>query len=81
MLQNVEHRFRVMKDFLGLRPGHHRLEERVRGHIALCIMAAVIGAVMGNDLEHADVKDPTSPTRRSRRAGPWPSSGPSGRTS
>jgi transposase len=58
MLQNVEHRFRVMKDFLGLRPVHHRLEERVRGHIALCVIAAVIEAVMGNDLEHAGVKDP-----------------------
>jgi transposase len=58
MLQNVERRFRVMKDFLGLRPVHHRLEERVRGHIALCVIAAVIEAVMGNDLEHAGVKDP-----------------------
>ena len=28
MLQNVERRFRVMKDFLGLRPVHHRTEER-----------------------------------------------------
>ena len=27
MLQNVERRFRVMKDFLGLRPVHHRLED------------------------------------------------------
>ena len=34
MLQAVERRFRVMKDFLGLRLLHHRLEERVRGHIA-----------------------------------------------
>ena len=58
MLQNVERRFRVMKVFLGLRPVHHRLEERVRGHIALCVIAAVIEAVMGNDLELAGVKDP-----------------------
>ena len=58
MLANVEARFRVMKDFLGLRPVHHRLEDRVRGHIALCVIAAVIEAVMGNDLERAGVKDP-----------------------
>ncbi|MGA9077403.1 MAG: IS1634 family transposase [Acidimicrobiales bacterium] len=58
MLQNVERRFRVMKDFLGLRPVHHHKEERVRGHIALCVIAAVIEAVMGNDLQHAGVKDP-----------------------
>jgi hypothetical protein len=58
MLKNVERRFRVMKDFLGLRPVYHRTEDRVRGHIALCVMAAVIEAVMGNDLEQAAVKDP-----------------------
>jgi transposase len=70
MLQNVERRFRVMKDFLGLRPVHHRTEERVRGHIALCVIAAVIEAVMGNDLEHAGVKDPdiTGQTISPRRA-------------
>jgi Transposase DDE domain len=58
MLQNVERRFKVMKDFLGLRPVHHRTEERVRAHIALCIIAAVIEAVMGEDLAAADVRDP-----------------------
>ena len=70
MLANVERRFRVMKDFLGLRPVHHRLEERVRGHIALCVIAAVIEAVMGNDLEAAGVKDPDLPdqTMTPRRA-------------
>jgi transposase len=58
MLQNVERRFRVMKDFLGLRPVHHRTEERVRAHIALCVIAAVIEAMMGEDLARADVRDP-----------------------
>ena len=33
-LANVEHRFRVMKDFLGLRPVFHWTETRVHGHIA-----------------------------------------------
>ncbi|MGB9111541.1 MAG: IS1634 family transposase [Acidimicrobiales bacterium] len=70
MLKNVEHRFKVMKDFLGLRPVHHRTEDRVRGHIALCVIAAVIEAVMGNDLEQAGVKDPDLPeqTMTPRRA-------------
>ena len=61
MLQNVERRFRVMKDFLGLRPMHHRTEERVRAHIALCVIAAVIEAVIGNDLAAAEVRDPDLP--------------------
>ncbi len=70
MLKNVEHRFRVMKDFLGLRPVHHRTEDRVRGHIALCVIAAVVEAVMGNDLERSGVKDPDLPeqTMTPRRA-------------
>ena len=70
MLQNVERRFRVMKDFLGLRPVHHRLEERVRAHIALCVIAAVIEAMMGDDLAAAQLKDPDLPeqTMTPRRA-------------
>jgi transposase len=62
-LQRVERRFRVMKDFLGLRPIDHFTEERMRGHLALCVLAAVIEAVTGKDLARASVKDPTSPTK------------------
>ena len=58
MRLNVERRFRVMKDFLAPRPVHHRTEERVRGHIALCVIAAVVEAAMDNDLERAGVRDP-----------------------
>lgn len=58
MLQNVERRFRVMKDFLALRPVFHRTERRVRGHIALCVIAATIEAVMAEDLAVARVMDP-----------------------
>jgi hypothetical protein len=47
-----------MKDFLGLRPVHHRTEARVRAHIALCVIAAVIEAVIAEDLVRADVRDP-----------------------
>lgn len=57
-LANVEHRFRVMKDFLGLRPVFHWTEQRVRGHIAICVLAAVIEAVIANNLETANIDDP-----------------------
>lgn len=57
----VEHRFRIMKDFLGLRPVFHRLEERFRAHIAVCVMAAVIEAVMAEHLTRAGVMDPEIP--------------------
>jgi hypothetical protein len=70
MLQNVERRFRMMKDFLALRPVHHRAGDRVRTHIALCVIAAVIEAVMGDDLAAAQLKDPDLPeqTMTPRRA-------------
>ncbi len=57
-LANVEHRFRIMKDFLGLRPVFHWTESRVQGHIAVCVYAAVIEAVITNQLTHAGIADP-----------------------
>jgi len=57
-LANVEHRFRVMKDFLGLRPVYHWTEQRVQGHIAICVLAAVIEAVIANQLAAAAISDP-----------------------
>jgi transposase len=60
-LERVERRFRVLKDFLGLRPIFHFTEKRVRGHIALCVLAAVIEAVMARDLETHRVMDPDQP--------------------
>jgi 2'-5' RNA ligase len=60
-LQSVEHRFRVLKDFLELRPIFHWTEDRVRGHVALCVMAATIEAVMAKDLINAKVMDPNLP--------------------
>ena len=60
-LERVERRFRVLKDFLGLRPIFHFTEKRVRGHIALCVLAAVIEAVMARDLETHRVMDPDLP--------------------
>jgi transposase len=57
-LQSVERRFRVLKDFLHLRPVRHWTERRVRGHIAVCVYAAVIEALIGRALATADVRDP-----------------------
>jgi transposase len=57
-LERVERRFRVLKDFLGLRPIYHFTEARVRGHIAICVLASVIEAVMGRDLTTAGITDP-----------------------
>jgi Transposase DDE domain len=62
-LQNVERRFRILKDFLALRPVYHHLEQRVRGHIALCAIAAVIEALIGRDLQSAGVADPDIPSQ------------------
>jgi Transposase DDE domain len=60
-LQAVEHRFRVLKDFLHLRPVRHWTETRVRGHIAVCVYAAVIEALIEQALATADVRDPDLP--------------------
>jgi len=60
-LQAVERRFRVMKDFLSLRPMFHWSEERVRGHVALCVLAATVEAIMAKDLMNAKVMDPDLP--------------------
>jgi transposase len=60
-LQLVENRFRVLKSSLGLRPIRHWTEDRVRGHIAACVLAAVIESLIGNRLRDADVRDPDLP--------------------
>ena len=57
-LQSVEARFRVLKDFLHLRPVRHWTERRVRGHIADCVYAAVIEALITRHLAAADLRDP-----------------------
>ena len=57
-LQSVERRFRVLKDFLALRPVFHYTEKRVRGHVAICVLAAVLEAVMTLDLKARKLTDP-----------------------
>src|SRR5512143_1256454 len=38
----VEHGWRDMKSSLGLRPIHHRREDRIRGHVQLCWLALLL---------------------------------------
>lgn len=69
-LENVEGRFRVLKDFLALRPLYHWTEQRVRGHVAVCVLAATLEALIGQALTHAGITDPDLPdqTISARRA-------------
>ena len=62
-LQAVEHRFRVLKDFLHLRPVRHFTERRVRGHVAVCVYASIIEALIGAALNAAGVTDPDLPNQ------------------
>ena len=57
-LAAVEARFRVLKDFLHLRPVRHWTEKRVRGHVAVCVYAAVIETLINQTLAEADIRDP-----------------------
>lgn len=57
-LADVEHRFRVLKDFLHLRPVRHWTERRVRGHVAICVYASIIDALITAALHDADLPDP-----------------------
>ena len=57
-LAAIEARFRVLKDFLHLRPVYHWTEQRVHGHVAICVYAAVIEALITADLATADLRDP-----------------------
>jgi len=60
-LLEVESSFRVLKDLIELRPVYHWTEDRVRGHIAICVLAILIEALMEDDLRAADVRDPDIP--------------------
>ncbi len=57
-LLEVESTFRVLKDLIELRPVFHWTEDRVRAHVAVCVLAAVIEALMEADLRAAAVADP-----------------------
>lgn len=57
-LLQVENRFRTLKDFLHLRPVRHWTEQRVKGHIAICVYAAVVETLIGKALTAAGITDP-----------------------
>ena len=63
-LQAVEARFRVVGDFLRLRPVRHWTEQRVRGHVAVCVYAAVVETLINHALTQADVRDPDLPNQQ-----------------
>ena len=62
-LQAVEARFRVVGDFLRLRPVRHWTEQRVRGHVAVCVYATLIETLINHALVAADVRDSDLPNQ------------------
>ena len=78
-LAEVERAFRAMKTIdLHIRPIHHRLENRVRAHILLCMLAYYVEWHMreawrelmfaDEDLERKKHRDPVAPAERSEAA-------------
>jgi transposase len=78
-LANVERAFRSLKTIdLKVRPIHHRLADRVRAHILLCVLAYYVEWHMREawrELMFADteqqakaMRDPVAPAKRSRSA-------------
>jgi len=78
-LSNVERAFRSLKTIdLKVRPIHHRLAERVRSHIFLCMLAYYVEWHMreawrpllfaDEDQEAKRTRDPVAPAKRSARA-------------
>ena len=76
-LANVERDFRIIKaDDLDLRPIHHRLEDRVRAHVLICMLACYLvwhlrkaWAPMTFTDQHPPQRDnPVAPAQRSAAA-------------
>jgi transposase len=57
-LIEIERRFRLLKDFLHLRPVRHWTERRVRGHVAVCVYATVVESLIAAALREAEIRDP-----------------------
>ena len=53
-LQQVEHAFRDLKDFIQLRPIYHYTDARVRGHVFVCMLAYLLQRILELQLEAAD---------------------------
>jgi hypothetical protein len=71
-----EHAFREMKTPLEIRPIHHRLEDRVRAHAFLCMLACYVqfelarrlAPMLFTDDTPLAAADPVAPARRSPQA-------------
>src|SRR5439155_19879413 len=75
-LKEVERAFRTLKGPLELRPIHHRLEDRVKGHVFLCMLAYYLAwhlrqawkALLFDDEQPPTQPDPVAKARRSPQA-------------
>jgi hypothetical protein len=75
-LSHVEQDFRISKDDLDLRPIWHRLDDRVRAHVLICMLACYLSwhlrkawAPLTYADEHPPARDnPVAPARRSPTA-------------
>ena len=76
-LANVEREFRTLKTVdLELRPIHHHLDDRIKTHIFICMLAAYLvwhlrrawAPLCFTDQQPPERHDPVSPTRRSTEA-------------
>jgi hypothetical protein len=76
-LANVERDFRSLKTVdLDIRAIHHRLEDRVRGHVLICMLAAYLvwhlrqawAPLCFTDEQPPDRDDPVAPAQRSHAA-------------
>jgi hypothetical protein len=74
LLSKVERVFRTMKSVdLQVRPVHHRLAERVRAHIFLCMLAYYVrwhlerkwASLLYRDEQPPSLEDPVAPAQRS----------------
>ncbi len=75
-LKEVERAFRTLKGPLELRPIHHRLEDRVRAHVFLCMLAYYLAwhlrqawkPLLFDDEQPPQQPDPVAKARRSAQA-------------
>ncbi len=75
-LREVERAFRILKGPLELRPIHHRLEDRVRAHVLLCMLSYYLAwhlrqawkPLLFDDEQPPVQPDPVAKAKRSRQA-------------
>jgi hypothetical protein len=75
-LKMAERAFRTMKDQIEIRPIYHHLEERVRAHALLCMLAYYVAfelalrlaPLLFTDTEPLSPTDPVAPAKRSAAA-------------